>query len=101
MTWGDFSLPGCATGPDGPDGQLVLKFQEYPIIKGGIWKGGAVGQGNHRVAFQVVNATTAAYCGIVRHPGRNTVRTHFQACKDINTPPVALYAAGTCSLHLT
>lgn len=98
MQWSDFNLPGCATGPDDSS---VIGFQEYPIITGGIWQGGDVVQGSDRVIFQVVDGTTAAFCGIVHHPGKDGVANHFQACTDSNTTPVAPYAVGACSLHLT
>ena len=97
MQWSDFNLPGCATGPDDP---LVSGFQEYPIIPGAIWQGGSVVQGPDRVIFQVVDGTTAAFCGIVRHPGKDGVDNHFQLCEDSNTVAIAPYAPGACSLHL-
>lgn len=58
-------------------------------------------QGNDRVIFQVVDTTTAAFCGIVHHPGKDGVANRFQACSDSNTTPVAPYAVGACSLLLT
>ncbi|KAI9666519.1 MAG: hypothetical protein M1821_004455 [Bathelium mastoideum] len=100
MAWADFNLPGCATGGDDPN---VAKFLEYPIIVGGQpWQGGDVVQGNDRVIFQDIDSSTAAFCGIVRHPGKDGVNNHFQMCNDpVGSSAVAPYAQGTCSLHLT
>ncbi|KAL9087247.1 MAG: hypothetical protein Q9165_006741 [Trypethelium subeluteriae] len=100
LQWSDFNLPGCATGPDDPK---VSEFLEYPIITGGqAWQGGDTRAGNDRVIFQNIDASTAAFCGIVRHPGTDGVDNHFQLCNDpVGSQAVAPYAQGTCSLHLT
>lgn len=111
MQWSDFNLDGCAQPPDGSENDPKWNdknFQEFPITGGEPWDGkdssSAGAQGNDRVIFQYVDSSTVAFCGIVRHPGADGVDNHFQLCEDAgpsNTAPVAPYATGTCSLHLT
>lgn len=100
MKWSDFNLDGCAQSENDAN---AGGFQEYPIITGGnAWQGDSVKAGTDRVIFQVVDDRTAAFCGIVRHPGKDGIRNHFQMCDDpAGTTAVAPYVEGTCSLHLT
>lgn len=99
MQWSDFNLDGCAQSET--DANFV-GFQEFPITGSSPWQGGSVGAGNDRVVFQVVDDKTAAFCGIIRHPGKDGVGNHFQMCNDpAGTTAVAPYEQGTCSLHLT
>ena len=99
MQWSDFNLDGCAQSEDDT---RFEGFQEYPIIGASAWQGGSVKAGNYRVVFQVVDDKTAAFCGIIRHPGKGGVDKHFQMCDDpAGTTAVAPYEQGTCSLHLT
>ena len=99
MQWSDFNLNGCAQSED--DARFE-GFQEYPILGASAWLGGSVKAGNDRVVFQVVDDKTAAFCGIIRHPGKDGVDKHFQMCDDpAGTTAVAPYEQGTCSLHLT
>ena len=99
MKWSDFNLKGCAQSEDDKN---VAGFQEYPITGDSAWQGGSVKPGSDRVVFQVVDDKTAAFCGIIRHPGEDGVDNHFQMCNDpADTTGVAHYQQGTCSLHLT
>lgn len=80
MSWSDFNLEDCAQADD--DKEKKRKFQEFPIVVGvSPWKGGKVKQGEDRVIFQVVDDKTAAFCGIVRHPGKDGGKNHFQKCE--------------------
>lgn len=92
LQWEDFSLPGCAKGDD--EKPTKSNFLEYPIIPGdSAWSGGNVKQGEYRVVFQSVDSQTAAFCGIMRHPGKDGVQNHFQLCED---PP----HTGRCGVHV-
>lgn len=88
MEWTDFDLGNCAQESD--DKAKKSGFQEFPIVPGGSpWEGGEVKPGPDRVIFQVVDKNTAAFCGIIRHPGLDGVRTHFQMCIDAPPPPLS------------
>lgn len=79
LKWDDFNLPSCAQDSDK---DAKRKFLEYPIIPGDDAWSGQVAQGTDRVVFQYVDDDTAAFCGIIRHPGKDGVNNHFQLCDD-------------------
>lgn len=80
LQWDDFNLPGCAQ--QNSDKSAKRKFLEYPIIVGDNAWSGQVAQGNDRVVFQYDDNDTAAFCGIIRHPGKDGVDNHFQLCEN-------------------
>lgn len=100
MKWADFNLGKCAQ--EGDDKAKKSGFQEFPIVPGGsAWQGGPVEQGPDRVIFQVVDGSTAAFCGIIRHPGQDGVQNHFQMCTDAPSDTTATpFTPGWCGFHV-